>query len=406
MLNRLKPLSVVAKKEFRDVGRDLKSLQVLFFLPLFMVASFVAMCLFTLSMSKNSQLNLDQPLELAVSGAENFPELIRALAENAIKIQPAAVIAPGTKSSEAVSYINESTPYVLEIPAMAREQFAEGHSIDVNLIYDGSKSRDQGALNRIRQVIWGFNQRLGQLRLLTRNVAPELINPVSLHETNLASEEKMAGLFLASIPLLLIITAFLTSSGINADMFAGERERRTLEALAITSCPSSAIVLGKWLSAWSLTAIAVTWQLILLSCAFFTLPLSELGIRVSVGATDWIIIWLTLLNLGALACSLQVLISLHARNFKDAQMLISLMAAIPVITLGYTLFTPDFYASWFNWVPIVSHQIIIKTLLTGQPWALIPIMQSVLASLIPCGLIMYIAQKRLRTTRVVYGRNA
>jgi sodium transport system permease protein len=403
MLNRLSPLWVVAKKEFRDIRRDLKSLQVLFFLPLFMVASFVAMCLFTLSMSKNSQLNLDQPLELSVSGAEHFPELICALAENAIKIQPAT--AAGTHAINNVAG-SANVPYLLEIPATAREQFAQGHSVDVNLIYDGSKSRDQGALNRIRQVIWGFNQRLGQLRLLTRNVAPELINPVSLHETNLASEEKMAGLFLASIPLLLIITAFLSSSGINADMFAGEREKRTLEALVITSCPSSAIVLGKWLSAWSLTAIAITWQLILLSCAFAFLPLSELGIRVSVTASDWIIIWLTLLNLGALACSLQVVISLHARNFKDAQMLISLMAAIPVVTLGYTLFTPDFYASWFNWLPIVSHQIIIKTLLTGQSWAAVPFMQSLLASIIPCGLIIYIAQKRLRTTRVIYGRSA
>ncbi|HMW71352.1 MAG TPA: ABC transporter permease, partial [Cellvibrionaceae bacterium] len=344
MLKPSRRIWVVASKELRDVRRDLKSLQVLFFLPLFMVGSFVAMCLFTLSMSKHSQLNIEQPVELVVKGAEHFPELIHALKENAIKI---TADSPAHTSGDEV-------PYSLEIPANARSQFAAGHSIDINLIYDGSKNRDQGALNRIRQVVWGFNQRVGQLRLLTRNVAPELINPVSLHETNLASEEKMAGLFLASIPLLLIITAFLSSSGISADMFAGEREKRTLEALVITSCPSHAFILGKWLCAWGLTAIAITWQLLLLSLAFAVLPLSELGIRVSVSLGDWLIIWLTLLNLGALACGLQVLISLHARNFKDAQMLISLMAAIPVVTLGYTLFTPDFYSAWFNWLPILS----------------------------------------------------
>ncbi|RYZ79916.1 MAG: hypothetical protein EOO68_38185, partial [Moraxellaceae bacterium] len=109
MLNRLSPLWVVAKKEFRDIRRDLKSLQVLFFLPLFMVASFVAMCLFTLSMSKNSQLNLDQPLELSVSGAEHFPELIRALAENAIKIQPST--AAGTHAINNVAG-SANVPYL------------------------------------------------------------------------------------------------------------------------------------------------------------------------------------------------------------------------------------------------------------------------------------------------------
>ena len=396
MLNRFYLLRVVASKELRDVGRDLKSLQVLFFLPLFMVASFVAMCLFTLSMSKNSQLNIEQPLEIAVQGAEHFPELIRALEENAIKI--------ASPSAENGARRND-LPYKLEIPANARSQFAAGHSIDLNLIYDGSKNRDQGALNRVRQVVWGFNQRLGQLRLLTRNVAPELMNPVALHETNLAGEEKMAGLFLASIPLLLIITAFLSSSGISADMFAGEREKRTLEALVITSCPSHWIVLGKWLSAWGLTAIAVTWQLLLLSIALAVLPLSELGIRVLVGLVDWIIIWITLLSLGALAGSLQVLISLHARNFKDAQMLISLMAAIPVVALSYTLFTPDFYSPWFNYLPILSHQLIIKTLLTGQGWTLLTFAQCLLSSVLPLGIIIFIAQARLRSAQVIYGRS-
>jgi sodium transport system permease protein len=405
MLERIKPVWVVASKELRDVRRDLKSLQVLFFLPLFMVGSFVAMCLFTLSMSKHSQLNIEQPLELAVKGAEHFPELIHALQENAIKISTAPEANSATDTNAQSETQADVIPYRLEIPANARSQFAAGHSIDINLVFDGSKNRDQGALNRIRQVVWGFNQRVGQLRLLTRNVAPELINPVSLHETNLASEEKMAGLFLASIPLLLIITAFLSSSGISADMFAGEREKRTLEALVITSCPSHAFVLGKWLCAWGLTAIAITWQLLLLSLAFAVLPLSELGIRVSVSLGDWLVIWLTLINLGAFACALQVLISLHARNFKDAQMLISLMAAIPVVTLGYTLFTPDFYSAWFNWLPILSHQIIIKTLLTGQSWQLWAFTQSLLASLIPWSLIMLLAQSRLRSARVIYGRS-
>ncbi|HMU67088.1 MAG TPA: hypothetical protein PKE57_08080, partial [Cellvibrionaceae bacterium] len=86
MLKPSRRIWVVASKELRDVRRDLKSLQVLFFLPLFMVGSFVAMCLFTLSMSKHSQLNIEQPVELVVKGAEHFPELIHALKENAIKI--------------------------------------------------------------------------------------------------------------------------------------------------------------------------------------------------------------------------------------------------------------------------------------------------------------------------------
>ena len=80
-------------------------------------------------MSKHSQLNIEQPLELAVLGAEHFPELIHALEENAIKITT-------DKNNSANP---EEPPYSLEIPANARNQYAAGHSIDINLIYDGSK---------------------------------------------------------------------------------------------------------------------------------------------------------------------------------------------------------------------------------------------------------------------------
>lgn len=391
-------LKVVAQKELRDIRRDLKSIQVVFFLPVFMVLSFVATCLFMLSMSKSSQINLEQPLEIQVTGAQYFPELIQALSESAIKIS-------NTQNSSTAD--SSSSPiYKLEIPESAQSQFAQGRSVNIRLIYDGSKNRDQGALNRIRQAIWGLNQRIGQLRLLTRNVAPELINPIALQETNLANEEKMAGLFLGSIPLILIITAFLCSTGVSADLFAGEREKRTLEALLITSCPSSAIALGKWLCTWLLTCIATTWQLILLSLAVGALPLSQLGIRVDIDLSDWLVIWLSLLNLGALACSLQVFISLHARNFKDAQMLISLMAAIPVMALGYNLYKPDFYAAWFDWAPIISHHLIIKTLLGGQTITVASWVKSALTTIAPCALILYLAQQRLRAARVIYGRKA
>ena len=64
---------------------------------------------FTLSMSKHSQLNIEQPLELAVLGAEHFPELIHALEENAIKITT-------DKNNSANP---EEPPYSLEIPANA-----------------------------------------------------------------------------------------------------------------------------------------------------------------------------------------------------------------------------------------------------------------------------------------------
>src|SRR5690606_28504845 len=210
----------------------------------------------------------------------------------------------------------------------------------------------------------------GSLRLLSRGISPAIVNPVYVRDLNVASDEKMGFFVMMSLPLLLILTTFMSSVGFTADMVAGERERRSLESLLITPATSTALILGKWLNAFSLTLIVIFVEIILLAFAFASLPFNDLGLRVDVSPGDLAGVFLVVTSVAFVATGLQFLISIFARSFKDAQTYMGLMVFIPMVPLFYTMFNPSAYAEWFRWVPILGHQVLIKDLLLGgQPHA-------------------------------------
>lgn len=389
-------LFTVFKKEWRDAWRDKKSLRMTLLMPIYFVAVFVASVLFAIHMSQQSRATNAEPIKLPVVGAGQLPALIDWLEERGLKVAPVG--------DEAYRQVEESTlDYALIIPKDAAEKFATGESIELALVFDITNNKIHGSLNFVRQQIWSWNSRMGSLRLLSRGISPAVVNPVYIRDLNIASDEKMGFFVMMSLPLLLILTAFMSSVGFTADMVAGERERRSLESLLITPTKSSALILGKWLNSFSLTLIVLTVEMLLLGLAFGNLPFNELGLRVNVTLADLFGVFVVLASVAFIATGLQFFISIFARSFKDAQTYMGLMVFIPMVPLFYTLFNPSAYADWFRWVPILGHQVLIKDLLLGGQARLWQFAQVWLVSVALGVLMLWFTIRQLRKPKIVYG---
>jgi sodium transport system permease protein len=389
-------LFTVFKKEWRDAWRDKKSLRMTLLMPIYFVAVFVASVLFAIHMSQQSRATNAEPIKLPVVGAEHLPALIDWLEERGLKVEPVG--------DEAYRQVEESTlDYALIIPKDAAEKFATGESIELALVFDITNNKIHGSLNFVRQQIWSWNSRMGSLRLLSRGISPAVVNPVYIRDLNIASDEKMGFFVMMILPLLLILTAFMSSVGFTADMVAGERERRSLESLLITPTKSSALILGKWLNSFSLTLIVLTVEMLLLGLAFGNLPFNELGLRVNVTLADLFGVFVVLASVAFIATGLQFFISIFARSFKDAQTYMGLMVFIPMVPLFYTLFNPSAYADWFRWVPILGHQVLIKDLLLGGQAHLWQFAQVWLVSVALGVLMLGFTIRQLRKPKIVYG---
>jgi sodium transport system permease protein len=392
----LKKMAIVFRKEWRDSLRDNKSLRMTLLMPIYFVGVFVASSMFIIHMSNQSKATNNEPIKLSVVGAEQLPHLIEWLQERGVQVDAVA--------DDAYQKVEQgSLGYALIIPDDAREKFATGESIELALVFDATDNKLQGAIHFVRQQIWSWNARMGSLRLLSRGISPSVANPVYIRDLNVASDEKMGFFVMASLPMLLILTAFMGSVGFSADMTAGERERRSLESLLITPVSSAALILGKWLNSFSLTLTILLVEVVLLIGAFAYVPFKELGLRVDVSPLELAGVFVVLASLALLSTALQFLISLFARSFKDAQTYMGLMVFIPMVPLFYTLFNPSAYAEWFRWVPVLGHQVLIKDLLLGGTITATHFLQVWLVSgVIAAGFLIYTI-RQLRKPKIVYG---
>ncbi len=389
-------MAIVLRKEWRDALRDSKSLRMALLMPVYFVGVFVASSLFIIHMSNQSRATTSEPIKLAVVGADYLPPLIDWLQERGVQID-----AVGEDAYQQVE--RGDLGYALIIPADAREKFATGDSIELALVFDATNSKLQGSLHFVRQQIWSWNGRMGSLRLLARGISPGIINPVLIRDLNIASDENMGFFVMASLPMLLILTAFMASVGFSADMTAGERERRSLESLLITPASSAVLVLGKWFTCFSLTLMVLLIEVALLALAFAYVPFKELGLRVNVSPLDLAGVYLVLSSVALLATGLQFVISLFARSFKDAQTYMGLMIFIPMVPLFYTLFNPSAYADWFRWVPVLGQQVLIKDLLLGGDVSPVFFLQVWLVAILLAGFFLLCTARQLRKPKIVYG---
>ncbi|MGD8543549.1 MAG: ABC transporter permease subunit [Candidatus Bathyarchaeota archaeon] len=135
-------------------------------------------------------------------------------------------------------------------------------------------------------------------------------------------------------PFFLIIP-LMASSVIASDSFAGEKERKTIEALLATPISDGELFLGKMLVSF-IPSMAIT----IVSFAFYTIVFDVISYGIFNGilllpTIDWILMIFGLAPTVALASiGLTVMISARVKGFREAQQ-ISVILLIPVLALVF-----------------------------------------------------------------------
>jgi len=149
------------------------------------------------------------------------------------------------------------------------------------------------------------------------------------------SEGQMTAVYLLAfmaVPLYLIMSLTVSIAGA-CDSFAGEKERKTLEALLYTPTTDGELLLGKLLSSW-LPALGIAWGGFLLYTVTANIAAWPVMGRLWFPTTVWVIlaVWVTpaVAGLGVVA---MVLISSRARTFQAAYQLGGLVI-LPVLLMS------------------------------------------------------------------------
>jgi sodium transport system permease protein len=175
-----------------------------------------------------------------------------------------------------------------------------------------------------------------------------------------------AGAALATLPIFVLLAAFVGGMSVAADVTAGERERGSLESLLTNPVSPSSLVLGKWV-ATALVALATVTTTLAVSHLVLKHPrIQMIDLPVGLSVADAAHMWLLLAPLALLAAAVQLLIALQARTYKEAQTQLSLMMFLPMIPGFMFAFGSLQPAAWMARVPMLGQHLLITGLVRGE----------------------------------------
>ena len=379
-------------KETLDAARDRRSL------TSGLTYSLFGPLVLGLALGTLARMNADdQPLRLAVAGAGNAPSLVRSLEQNDVEVVPApADVRAAVRAGD--------LDLALVIPADYGKDFRASQPARVELVHDASRSESRGPVRRVQSIVERYGAQVAGLRLSARGVSPQVAQPVRLAEVDLSTAASRAALALGTFPVFLLMAVFIGGMNVAIDTTAGERERGSLEPLLVHAVSRTDLVLGKWMASSAFNLLGVGMTLLTSWLVLGSDRFEGLDVPVALSAGDTLRMLAILFPLVTFAPALQMLISLFARSFKEAQTYLSLLLFVPVLP-GFLLALQRVDAEpWMRSVPILAQQVLIGDLLRGEPIAPAAQMLAAGTTLAATAVCIAVTARMLRHERIVLGR--
>ncbi|NOT04319.1 MAG: ABC transporter permease [Anaerolineales bacterium] len=386
---------VIFQKEILDNMRDYRSWMTGLFWALFGPLILGGMIML---LGSSIRENVDESLVLPVLGAENAPNLIAFLEQQDVIINPAP-------ADPEAAILSGDINVALIIPPDYGEDFSAGETAKVQLVFDSTRQSAMVDINRAQNLLEGYGNYIGLLRLSLRGISPEVMRAIQIEEVDTATPQSQALIFLSMLPYFIIFAIFNGASPVITDATAGERERGSLEPLLINPLPRGWIAIGKMISAMPFATVNLIITLAGFAAVFRFLPMEELlGIQIGLDIGTLLAVFLICLPIVFLACAIQTLIASYAKTAKEAGTylpFIGLIPSLPGLALAFLPVKPEL---WTMLIPTFGQQILINQFLRAEPISVLNIVVSAFLTIILSIVVTFIAIKLYEGERIITGK--
>jgi sodium transport system permease protein len=315
--------AAVYQKELLEIFRDRRTMISMVVVPL--VAIPLMFNLINRFMSSREKQAEGESMTVGVLSETKIPTVLQAL--------KAAGFQPVQKDDLRAAVEKKEVAAALE-----ETEDASGEK-QVSIYFDRTRQASDIAGDKIRTALDKLKTDTVRASLRGSGVSEKILTPFTTKRVNVASEKKMSGLiFGGALGYVVILLMFTGAMYPAIDMTAGEKERRTLEAVLSSPAQRTEILLGK--IAATATAAFITALLTLGSMAYsfrFAPKASQTQEAFNMAAPDigsLAIALLAVLPTAIMAASLMVAIALFAKSYKEGQSYLTpivLLAAFPAV---------------------------------------------------------------------------
>ena len=235
-------------------------------------------------------------------------------------------------------------------------------------VYRADRDDSESGATRMRRLLAGARRALRAATLDEAGFPLPVASVARVAEVNLASEGQVAGLMLGRLLTPLLLMFLLSGSAVVAiDTLAGEKERGTLETLLTTAVARAEIVAAKHLLILTVAAVITVIQVgnLLVYVGFELIPTTT-NFAAAVTPATAVLLLVLYLPVAALVASVLLVVSGHARTYKEAQLLffpVFLVGMLP----GLAAMLPGLpLRSAIVLVPVANISIAVKDTLVGR----------------------------------------
>ncbi|MFP3953083.1 MAG: ABC transporter permease subunit [Candidatus Acetothermia bacterium] len=238
--------------------------------------------------------------------------------------------------------------------------------INVDLRYRKYNQESEIALSRTQQVLESYLTETLKQRLSSMGVDYEDISqPMSISVKPTESEENSLGqeMLEMMLPYFVILSIITAAMGLGAEITAGEKEKKTISTLLVSTLSRRDIVLGKFLTVFSVGTVAAVSSVIGLIYGLrifgLNLPLDKLT------PTIFGSILATVLPLIAILSALVISIGSFSRTQKEANIYQTPVLMVVVLTGILSMSGGINFQSYAYFIPLLNSLEIFKELIGG-----------------------------------------
>jgi len=387
-MNRIK---AIFKKEIKDSMRDRRALM------MSMVPALLGpvLMVFMFHMIAKTKVSTED-LTVQVIGQQNAPDLIGYLKDQDVAFEDYS----GTPKEDIQS---EKVQLVLEIPKDYAEKFSKSEPAIVYIHSDTSLDKSRAVERRLNRLLQGYGNSIGVMRLMVRGINPQIARAVVVEDKDYSTDASRAGQILAGLQMIILLAAFFGSAPTAIDTTAGERERKSLEPLLVHPVSSAQIMLGKYFTVVSFGMLATVISVVMTATALSFVSLKSLGVDPKLTMEMQIDIIVMLIPMALLAAALQMLTSLFAKSFKEAQSYLGFISFIPVAMVFATMIGGTKAADWMFAVPVLGQQQLLSKVFRGEGMDIANLAMTVGVTVLLTIVIVTVLTRLMRSERVVYG---
>jgi sodium transport system permease protein len=383
---------IIFVKEAVDNSRDRRSLLVALIYPLLgplLLGLMISAIVDVVTVAKPGQASL------ALSGAENAPDLVRYLNGRGVRI----VLAPADVEGAVRGGDLET---VVVIPDDFDAKFKAERTARITVVSNSSRLPGLIALNRTATLLGDFNRKIWGQRIKDKGVDLDVLQPLAIRSQDVKAGTHIVEILLLMVPPLFIFNLFMGGVYLAMDTTSGERERGSLEPLLVNPVARWGIMLGKYLAALLYTAAGVLVQLTAFVVIFQTVGGDFTFAKIfNVAAVAGIFV--VTLPLMMVAVGVQFIIATLTRSFKEAQTYLGLLPLVPAIPGMVMVFAPVQAREWMMTIPIFSQTLILSRMVQGEGLILSDTLISMSTSVAAAGVLLFFTAWLYGREKLVFG---